>query len=158
MLSRACFAHRRRPALFGGELLLEFPDKAAIALEMTGEPLDELTEASPTPCASGLLLRFEDRRPVGEVVANEEGERFDQERLAALQATELAREPLKTPRSDSCALLSTLGRKVGDEGGGNYCGPADTLHGRQLVDTQQVLAVDANAGVRRGHSAALSAG
>ena len=155
MPNGAVFAERRKAALVRGKLLLEFPDKAAIPLEMTGELLDELPEACPAPCTNRLLMRLESRRHASEVVANEERERLDQERLAALKTTELAREPPKSPRSRGFALPAAFGGKVSGERGSDDYGPANALHCRQLVETHHVLALDANVDERAAHNVFL---
>lgn len=69
--------------------MLQLSDEAAVSLKMKGELLDKLPESRPAVRTIRFLMGIKDRRCASQVITNEERERFDQERLTALEPLKL---------------------------------------------------------------------
>jgi hypothetical protein len=90
------------------DLLADVPHQAPAALQMAGELIDELFESTPTLGACGILVVFRDGRRHGQVIANEQRHRLDQDRLIALEPFKLSRQLVEALRRRNLPALAAF--------------------------------------------------
>lgn len=95
----------------GINVLMNFPDQAAPALDVAGQLFDELGIAGTALGAHGLLLTLWYREGHGQVVAHVQGDGLDQHALVAFQTVELPREAVQALGQGRLPLVLAVWRK-----------------------------------------------
>lgn len=95
----------------GVNVLMNFPDQAAPALDVASQLLDELCIAGAALGAHGLLLVFWYRQRHGQVVAQVQGHGLDQHALVAFETVELARQAIQALGQGRLPLVVAVRRK-----------------------------------------------
>lgn len=89
--------------------------KAAAALEVAAELVDELVEAHTSLGTGYALVCFGNRRRYRQCVADEERDGFDQDGLVAFEAIELVGQAVESRNDRGFASVGPVRRQVGRE-------------------------------------------
>ena len=136
----------------------EAEDPLALLDEVAAKLLGELLESRLALRAGRVLVRFGNRRADGEVVADEQRQRFDGDVLIALHALGLARQPIQSLGDGCLALVGRVRRQPGRQGGGDDAGFGHAFLGGQFIEPLGVFGLDKEVQAVLAHSSIPSLG
>jgi hypothetical protein len=98
------------PHRVGLDFLHQLTHETVSAQQMAAKLFDELGETRLALSACRILMRLRHRGTHGQEVTNEQRQRLDLDGLVALQALELAREPVQPLGDRRLTLVARIGR------------------------------------------------